>query len=196
MPMCRMFVPIVPVLVLLVFAGLDGMRQSGAFWLRRLGGGLAVLLAGIAAAGYLVTLHGERNGGRGWMVNADGYDRTHRVVAEYVRENTKPGDCIALMDVGLAAYLNPHLKVIDISGLVDRHVAHSPGGFHHKHYDPAYVLDQRPRFVVLVPGYYADDRIGSHPRFAEEYRLIASYNHRANWQPPSAYWLFLFERTD
>jgi hypothetical protein len=54
------------------------------------------------------------------------------------------------MDIGIVGYRNPQLRVLDITGLTDPTIAHSPGGFLDKQYDPAYVLDQEPEYIVLV----------------------------------------------
>jgi hypothetical protein len=41
-------------------------------------------------------------------------------------------------------------RIPDITGLTDRHIATSPGRFLLKEYDPAYVLDRRPEWIVVV----------------------------------------------
>ncbi|HMQ16642.1 MAG TPA: hypothetical protein PKC49_11775, partial [Phycisphaerae bacterium] len=42
------------------------------------------------------------------------------------------------------------LHVLDITGLTDRFIAKSPGGFLDKQFEPSYVLDRRPEYVVIV----------------------------------------------
>jgi hypothetical protein len=88
---------------------------------------------------------------------AQGFQTGHRALAEWLASGAaRPGEVVALMDIGLVGYLNPGLRILDLTGLTDRHIAKSPGAFLDKSYDPAYVLDQRPRHIVLVFG--ADGR--------------------------------------
>ena len=63
-----------------------------------------------------------------------------------------------------------------------------------KHFKVKDLFARNPRFLVLVPVYRADERIVAHPEFRKRYKLRLRLNHRANWHPPSEYWLHLFER--
>lgn len=115
--------------------------------------------------------------------SAHGYAVGHRALADWLHEVGIPGETVALMDVGLVGFRNPALRILDISGLTDRHIARSPGPLFRKQYDPAYVLDQQPRFIVLIitrprlgdePGPFVamtpmEGRIANHPRFRAEY---------------------------
>jgi arabinofuranosyltransferase len=84
-------------------------------------------------------------------IRARGYQAGHTALGEWLRSGAaKPGDAIALMDTGIIGYLCIDQRILDITGLTNRFVAKSPGGFLDKQYDPAYVLDQKPRFIVLV----------------------------------------------
>ena len=60
------------------------------------------------------------------------------------------GDTVALMDIGIVGYLADGLRILDITGLTDRHIAKSPGAFLLKQYDPAYLFGKRPEIVVLT----------------------------------------------
>ena len=83
-------------------------------------------------------------------------------VAELLRERAKPGQAVALMDIGQVGYQSG-LPLIDISGLVTPWVAHSPGGFLDKRYPVAQLLEADPEFFVLRPRYFPDrcqDRAG------------------------------------
>ncbi|MFC2172664.1 hypothetical protein ACFLU6_08540 [Acidobacteriota bacterium] len=231
MPMCRMFVPVLPLAVLVIAAGFCELNTRGYLRKYRAEIRLSVVVLPLLGAGYLYTIYYERNHGRGWMVNAEGNDRVYRSLAEYIRDNAGQGDSLAMMDIGYMGYVNRDLDIIDISGLVDRTIARAPGGFLTKRYDPAYILEQHPRFMILVPdvvvhqsgeiiaapqrdekgdilippgwaregvrivpGLHVDRSIASHPDFARAYRFVLAYNHRANWQPRSDYWLCLFKK--
>jgi len=137
-----------------------------------------------------------RNNGRGLVVNADGYRHAHRVIAAWLRAHAEPGDAVALMDVGMIGYANPELRVIDITGLTDRAVAHAPGGFLDKRFPPQAILERAPRFFVLVPGFPMDEAILALPEFRRRYRPVMQRDHHSNWRPPSHYVLSLFERVE
>jgi hypothetical protein len=92
-------------------------------------------------------------------------------VGRYLSEQARPGDAVALMDIGQIGY-ETGLPIIDISGLADRRVARSPGGFLRKRYPVTYLLDRDPRFFVLRPEYWIDGRISRHPLFRERYRRV------------------------
>jgi hypothetical protein len=82
---------------------------------------------------------------------ATGYKIGHLAMAEYLRTNAaKPGDTVALMDIGMVGYYCDSQRILDITGLTDRHIAKSPGKFLDKNYDPAYVFEQKPEFIVIV----------------------------------------------
>jgi hypothetical protein len=103
------------------------------------------------------------------------------------------------MDVGIVGYYSDG-HVIDLAGLTDRHIARSPGAFQEKVYDPAYVLDQAPRYVVLVstdgdevPDFPIDLRIYENPQFQTNYERLFSLSHLGDGTG-SGYYLLVFER--
>jgi hypothetical protein len=83
-------------------------------------------------------------------MRARGYQAGHAALAEWFRSVARPGDTIALMDTGIIGYRCIDQQILDITGLTNRFIARSPGAFLDKQYDPAYVFDQKPRFIVLV----------------------------------------------
>lgn len=84
------------------------------------------------------------------VTRAQGYRTGHRALARWLNRNASPGQTVALMDIGIVGYECIDLRILDITGLTDRCIARSPGEFLHKDFDPAYVLGQRPEFLVLV----------------------------------------------
>jgi hypothetical protein len=84
-------------------------------------------------------------------LRAEGYRTGHRALAHWLKDQSPPpGSLVALMDIGLIGYNCPNLSILDITGLTDRFIAKSPGRFLHKTYDPQYVLDRQPEYVVLI----------------------------------------------
>lgn len=63
----------------------------------------------------------------------------------------RPGNVVAMDEVGTVAYYTP-LRVIDLFGLGDAHIAQRPG-VPGTRADPAYVFAQHPRFFVFHLGY-------------------------------------------
>ena len=189
MVLCRFWVPALPCLA--VIAGAALVRLSS--W-HRAGTAAAVLCVAAVIASGLTTGARERNGGRGLLVNAVGYRHAHREVARFLNEHASAGDAVALMDVGMIGWEADRLRVIDITGLTDRDIAHAPGDFLDKRFPVADLLARDPRFMVLVPGFPADGRIFADPAFRSRYRALFSVDHRFNWQPPSTYKLCVFER--
>jgi hypothetical protein len=157
---------------------------------------LAIAAAAVVLGASFVT-YGvrERNGTEGLLVNAAGYRFAHREVAEFLKQRARPGDVVALMDVGIIGY-ESGLGVIDISGLTDPRVARAPGGFLDKQYPVAALLGAAPRFFVLVNGFSMDEAILADPEFRRAYRLVFERNHRFNWTPPGAYVLHVYERVE
>jgi hypothetical protein len=121
--------------------------------------------ASIAAAVALVAIsavlyHGERRELADHLeLRTDGYATGHESLAAWIRDEVaRPGDTVAILDIGIVGYYNPEQRILDISGLTDRHIAKSPGPLMKKEYDPAYVLDQAPEIIVLVISALGDPR--------------------------------------
>jgi len=123
------------------------------------------------------------------QLRADGYATGHQALATWIHEEAaEPGASVAILDIGIVGYYNPEQRILDISGLTDRHIARSPGPLMKKEYDPAYVLDQTPEIIVLVISALGDPReplrpdarfgtwiaaetrIYNHPEFVAHYR--------------------------
>jgi hypothetical protein len=185
----RFWVAALPCLA--VIAGAALLRISS--WPRAGTAVAAIFVAAVLVDG-LSTGARERNGGRGLVVNAIGYRHAHREVARFLNERAVAGDAVALMDVGMIGWYADRLRVIDITGLTDRAIAHAPGGFLDKRFPVSDLLARDPRFVVLVPGFPADGRIFDDPGFTSRYKAMFSVDHRFNWTPPSSYKLCVFER--
>jgi hypothetical protein len=82
----------------------------------------------------------------------EGQASAHLFIARWLAERAQPGQSVALMDVGMVGFYSSYagLRVIDITGLTDPVIARAPGKMLHKQYDPSYVLEQRPDYLVLV----------------------------------------------
>lgn len=81
---------------------------------------------------------------------AVGYVNGHMALADWLRSSARPGDTIALMDIGIVGFVCIEQRILDITGLTDRTIARAPGGFLSKQVDPQYVFGCRPEFFVAV----------------------------------------------
>jgi hypothetical protein len=124
----------------------------------------------------------------------------HSEISRWLTEHARPGDGLAITDIGLIGFENPDLWVLDISGLTDRAIGKSPGRFLEKRYDPGLVLKRHPRWIVLnhscddspLPQVTTEGRLEAAPDFGARYRLIRSF------APPAPFCtrrFALFERT-
>lgn len=149
----RLLVPYVPLWAALAACGvvatvdrvasLVSTRQSTVPWI-----GGVLCLALVVGVGWQ---NQARVGYRQFCeVRTRGYLNGHTALADWLNAQATPGDTVALMDIGIIGYRNPNLRILDITGLTDRFIAKSPGDFLSKRYDPGYVLDQGPAFIVLV----------------------------------------------
>lgn len=190
MVLSRFWVPALPCLAII------GASALLALYDRSRGGRIAaaLLAAAVIASGVKGAVD-ERNGGQGLRVNAEGYRHAHLEIARYLNEHAVPGDAVALMDVGMVGWYADRLRVIDITGLTDRDIAHAPGGFLDKQFPVPELLAKDVRFIVLVEGFPADDRIYQNAEFRARYKSLFKLDHRFNWNPPSTYRLFVFERS-
>ena len=133
MPHHRFIVPIIPLFGLLVGRALDLFRR---LFLRRtvqiiaLGSVVLELVLAVTTAIPVSPRFGNYTDGliRGGL---------------WIKQNTAPQDVIAVVDAGALAYTSER-RTIDIIGLNDAHIAHSP----HKS-DAAYVMAQHPKIVQL-----------------------------------------------
>lgn len=67
----------------------------------------------------------------------------------WLQQNGQPGDLVAVNHAGALPWAAPELRFLDMTGLLDRHIAgHATGGLHSK-YDVDHVLAQAPAWVVL-----------------------------------------------
>jgi len=102
-------------------------------------------------------------------------------VGKWFRKNAQDGESIATVPVGAVSYYS-RLKVLDMLGLTDKHIAHrkmpsmGTGWAGHEKYDGQYVLSQKPTYLLL-----GNIDVTKEPRDPEKKQFIP-YRKRAVWQ--------------
>ena len=143
----RLAIPYLPFVAVLVAGGWIGMLLKTpriTLWMV-----VAVLAVGLTALWFM---HDENRKGYHAVVTirASGYHTGHTAMANWIETEAKKGDAVALMDIGIVGYLCFDQFILDLTGLTDRFIAKSSGGFLYKSYDPKYILDREPEFIVLT----------------------------------------------
>ena len=153
MPHHRFIVPIIPLLGVLTGKALCSFNR---IWLRRatyivaLGGVTVEVVFALTTAMPLAPRFGDYTDG---LIRA----------GLWLRQATAPQDAIAVVDAGALAYYSER-RTIDILGLNDTHIAHSPDRS-----DAAYVLAQRPKVIQL------------HIEFSRSTGVVPPAPRDANW---------------
>jgi hypothetical protein len=147
MPGFRLLVPYLPLWGALSTLGLVLLAtRVGA---RPLGLGATLLLAMIV--GLFAWQHPARASYRNDLVTrARGYREGHFGLASWLHDRARAGETAALMDIGIVGFRCIDLNILDLTGLTDRTIATSPGGFLKKRYPLSYVLNRRPEFIIVV----------------------------------------------
>jgi hypothetical protein len=184
----RFWAPVLPVLFLLMAVPVD--RLLARLWPGRRTAALAATVVPCLLIGAALAAPRQETAAR-CRERGDGQREAHRYIARWLARHARPGDSIALMDVGMIGF-HTGLRTLDITGLTDPHIARAPGGMIAKRYDPAYVLDRRPTFIVLVGNappagsaaegwvfdpdafWFQDRRIAAHPDFPAAYEYLFS----------------------
>lgn len=166
----RLVMPYVPLLAAAVVCGWGRLAAAATRGSARITSVLLLLAVPLAFA----LQAGLRDGlARVAAVESAGARSGHSALAAWLAREAKPGDEVVLMDVGEIGYHAIEQRILDVTGLTDRTIAKSPGTFMAKQFDPAYVFDRRPEFIVLT--FFGRDQPGAplHPFSEMETRLLA-----------------------
>jgi arabinofuranosyltransferase len=107
---------------------------------------------------------------------------SHKLVSEWLKAHSDSTTLFACGEAGLIGYENIHLRMIDLNGLMDKHIARERKD--NVPFDVDYVLDKKPKYVILH-GSKEEDRermnyarstdyfgmLGESKRLHDEYRL-------------------------
>jgi len=96
------------------------------------------------------------------------------VVAREIGRIAPPGSLLALFEAGYVPYFNPNLRIVDLSGLMDRTIARLPGRHMYK-LTADYFLKRAPDYYLMMV------RVGT-PQ-ADGITLLASPEFHARYEP-------------
>ena len=152
----RFFVPLIPVLYILLAGGLEVVWEQASARVARLDYGVAALLVAALAAGVFVqsSLNGEKT------LFLDSFDarlagRARTEMGKWLHENMTPGTYIAVDAAGQMPFYSD-LRALDLYGLNDLNIAHrqienmgqgTPG---HEKMDMDYVIFvAQPDYIII-----------------------------------------------
>lgn len=188
MPESRFFVHVAPLAALVAHAGLASLAGWGDGRAWRAGTGLALA----ACVAFAVAQSVDARFVQSLGAPAAPEDPETSAMT-YLQRRVRPGDVVAVVDAGGIAYNLPlDVRVLDMVGLTDAHIARVPPRFPRGifgrgdgfgKWDVDYVLSQAPRFVeVHVLGRAPDgrwltdstaqDELLNDPRFQAQYRRV------------------------
>lgn len=176
----RFMIPVIPLICLLISAIVSNILQKNRL-LARL---LTIVILSIALAQYAIYF--------GHPYQRFDYERFAALV---VRDLMKPyPKSIATVTIGKIGYYNPDVRIVDMTGLVDRSLARRPSRIEaqmkgHTKFDEDYILALKPEIVLPSrPGilrrnyenplnirreelHVAEAKLLSHPEFKKFYKL-------------------------
>ncbi len=174
MPGFRFFVPVLPLLWVLGIASLLAFTSSAQPRVSPVAVGALVLALAVSSFSLgraLVRAQLEfPTGFKGiqWQASP-----TRIVVAREIGRIVPPGSLLAIFEAGYVPYFNPNLRILDLSGLMDRTIARLPGRHMYK-VSPDYFLKRAPDYYLMMV------RVGTPS--AEGIALLATPEFRARYE--------------
>ncbi|HUT55908.1 MAG TPA: hypothetical protein VM658_21130 [bacterium] len=160
MPDFRFMVHLMPVIIGMGAISLAGAAPSSAMT-RKAVFALAAVAALAWNAHQLVSYARGDSFARDWHQNqAVWYGRA----SSWLLRHSAPSDVIACGDIGYIGYVTGVDRILDTNGLVDPYLAARPGAAALDS-EPGYVLQQKPRFIVVMVHHFQDGAILGHSAF-------------------------------
>lgn len=141
----RFCMPFLPILFLIMGQAYDNVLQRFRFGVTFPVRSLLVLIgiAGLVSCHALALSTSNKKIITECDLRGKGQMEAHFVIAHLLKNLGTKHDSVALTDIGMIGYYSG-LRILDISGLTDPYIGHSPGKMLHKQYDTDYILDQSP----------------------------------------------------
>ncbi|OFV82865.1 MAG: hypothetical protein A2W26_13775 [Acidobacteria bacterium RBG_16_64_8] len=177
MPAYRFFVPVLPLLLVLLVASLAATAEAipKRAW-----------VFGICAAMAVGSFFAGRTLVRAQQLFPSGLKHVtwhsspmRLLVAQELRRRVPRGDTLALAECGYIPYFNPGLRIMDVLGLMDKSIARMPGLHMHK-MTAGYFLRQRPDYYLMMLMWGQPSSEGIEllrtPAFREQYEAVAYFD--------------------
>ena len=150
----RFFIPVAPAFFLLAARGISALSaklpsdfiatKNGAWKFA----GFIVFLAICSAFAGRILIRGQIPIDPAWSTRTGHSTPWDYIAGAWLRDHAANKTAVvATNEVGLIGYMNPSMRIIDLGGLSDKHIAQ-----HFKHgqrADADYVLDQKPDYIML-----------------------------------------------
>jgi len=198
----RLFVPIMPALVLMAQHGALtlwerlGTSERRDILRRWLSAAMIVTIAGLFAYHTADVMLAAKKAS-GFAVR-DLLNREYYRVAKMTRERIRPEATVALGEAGLIPYYSK-LGVIDMRGLTDRYIARLKGKAHAK-FEPMYIFRRKPDYLLLVDvtgrtwsEHNYENMLLDHEVLNDDYRLVGG---EGMFDLFHKYRFFLYSRRD
>lgn len=149
----RFWVPLVPALCALCYAGTVRAGALAPSWQDRIAVGavVSVVCVWLAWTAWISIQRQQQH-----VVAARGLKNLSSSVCRCLLSKTVPGDRVASLGIGVLKWCS-NLHVIDMLGLTDLHIARharvpmGAGLAGHEKYDSQYVLSQKPKYILVSP---------------------------------------------
>lgn len=153
MPGFRFFVPVIPLMMLIVMMGFDDIAHRAGLQVYR--GAIALMIIVFMTSGHIMERSAVRNkyhfesGFRG--IRWREYDSYFNAGRE-VRNNVPVGSLLAITEAGIIPYFNPGIRIMDLDGLMDPVIARLPGTPHSK-LTAEYFFQRNPDYYLMAIRY-------------------------------------------
>jgi len=186
MPGARFLIPIVPIVIVAAMIGFSYLEPLLEKWSVS-SPQFAAAVIGIALAWTFagrVTIRAEAKPLPTGFSSLTGHHLAdHQLAADWLALHAKDSATFACGEAGLIGYVNSGLRILDLNGLIDRHIAQMRKD--RKPYDVDYVLNKKPDFILLYGVGGADDQLKNNqistdynaallmsPRFLSAYHFV------------------------
>lgn len=198
MPGFRLLLPMLPMMIIVCLFNIDLILTNTHFSAEKINYRPIVIISTVLfiAAGVLGVSRTMIRGQAPFLVSGfnsvTGFVKTeHLTVAKWIKNNTKPGDLVAIGEAGLIGYLNPEMRLLDVHGLMDKKIAQDRK--HRRPFDVDYIFLRAPDYFILhkdlsksweaIIGHVdVYEAIHNDPRFDEWYEIKATFKNFVIYQ--------------
>jgi arabinofuranosyltransferase len=146
----RFFIPVAPAFFLLMTFGISSISQNlHEIENKRISklSGFVILLAICSSFAGRMLIRGEIPIDPAWSSVTGHSTPWDYVVGDWIHQHASKNAVVATNEIGLIGYMNPSVRIIDLGGLSDKHIAKQAKRGENANAD--YVLNQKPDYITL-----------------------------------------------